>query len=248
MSCINKKVVQSRFHKASKRYDQFALMQRKSAKILTAQLRKFAPTFNPQTILDVGAGTGFMPECLLEYYPHANFSVNDIAPGMLDVATRKLRERGTQFECVLGDMEQVNFAKRDLIISNLAFQWAHKLNELIASLYKKSKLLAFSTLLKGSLAEWDRVLVSHQLPPVERNYPDESSMVSLLDSLSHFNHFYVRKFQFYFPRNKSFIEHLKNTGTSALNTAVPISQFKQCLNSAKPLRVTYKIFFGIVGK
>jgi malonyl-CoA O-methyltransferase len=82
------KQMQTRFNRASKSYDDVACVQKDAAGFLVGKLLKYQ-NFIPQTVLDVGTGTGYIPELLLEKFPEASFYLNDIALEMLEVCKGK---------------------------------------------------------------------------------------------------------------------------------------------------------------
>jgi malonyl-CoA O-methyltransferase len=83
-----KKVAQS-FSAAAEHYDDVAVLQRQTADELLDRLSYI--TIEPQTILDLGAGTGRNLALLQKRYPHAQLVAVDIAPQMLKQAEKRYR-------------------------------------------------------------------------------------------------------------------------------------------------------------
>ena len=68
-----KRKIKHRFNGASNSYDKVACVQKQSAELLVQKLQEFDKLFYPQTILDLGTGTGYIPEILL---PHLSSPEN----------------------------------------------------------------------------------------------------------------------------------------------------------------------------
>lgn len=174
-----KKNIQTRFNKATHSYDKVSYIQKTSAEFLAEQLHAIDPEFKPKTILDVGTGTGYMPEILLPVFPSAYYTLNDITPNMITFVQNKFREYKNIAFC-MGDMENVFFRSHDLILSNLALQWSHHLENMLNKLYRKSKILAFSCLLEGTFKEWNAIFNHAGLPSPVRQYPTENALRDFL--------------------------------------------------------------------
>ena len=71
------------FNKASHSYDTVAHIQRHAAEFLVGKLLALSNCV-PKTILDLGTGTGYIPELLLLKYPDSSYYLNDIAYEMLE--------------------------------------------------------------------------------------------------------------------------------------------------------------------
>lgn len=224
--------VKSRFNSASKTYENVASVQKECAQILIAKLEQLYPKFTPKTILDLGTGTGFVPEILVESFSEANFTLNDIAPKMLVVSQKKFAEK-SNFKFVLGDMQTIKFDKHDLVISNLALQWVEDLEKTINKFSSISKVFAFTCLMDGTFREWEEIVGQ-----VVKVYP---SMIANLDDIE------VRDFTLQFPNALAFIRYLKELGASASCSKISYSKLKSIIaNYNQEISITYKVAFIIV--
>lgn len=113
--------MQSYFNKASHSYDGVAHIQKKSAQFLVEKLCE-CPAFNPKTLLDLGTGTGYIPELLLPRLPECTFHLNDLSNEMLTVCQSKFSQY-FNIHYLPEDMLHLNADIYDCIISNLALQW-----------------------------------------------------------------------------------------------------------------------------
>ncbi|KAB2952121.1 malonyl-ACP O-methyltransferase BioC [Heliorestis acidaminivorans] len=143
---IDKKVLRHNFSKNAINYDRYAKVQKAMAHELLKSLSSFR-SLEKLNILDIGCGTGYLTEQLLELYPQAQITALDIAPGMIEYAQQKLPNENIEFLCA--DIEEVALNKKfDLIISNATFQWFNQLEATLRkldSLLKDNAILTFST-------------------------------------------------------------------------------------------------------
>jgi malonyl-CoA O-methyltransferase len=242
-----KKKIANRFNTASNSYDSVAQIQKYCAEFLIKKLLEIESSFDPQTILDLGTGTGYVPEFLMQYYPKSSYTLNDIAPKMIKMVKNKFAKH-SNFEFCIGDMENIDFKDHELIISNLALQWASDLTGTIQKLYKKSKVLAFSCLLDGTFYEWNDVLKSYGLTSASIKYPKLEDLILFCKKLGADQFcFELKDLQLRFSNACLFMQYLKKLGAGASNINIPISALKSLIaDHNNELLVTYKVFFGIM--
>jgi len=241
------KQIQTRFNKASKSYDDVAWVQKDAAEFLVNKLLKHR-AFIPKTVLDLGSGTGYIPELLLKKFPKSSFYLNDIAGEMLEACKAKFA-KATNIYYLLGDMLKLDTDLYDCVISNLALQWAPDLQYAINFLHSKSSnVFAFSTLVDGTFEEWKNIINQHQSVEI-LNYPKAEGLISLCNKLKRNDQtfeFWLMDFPLSFDNPVSFMRCLKSLGASAHGNLVHLSNLKKLLKAeAQSLTVTYKIFFGL---
>lgn len=141
---INKQLLQKRFTKQAQSYDEFASVQKKMANHLLVNLNDEQADIH---ILEIGCGTGYLTERLLQQFPHCQIAAVDLAPGMIDMAKSRIYDKRVVFAC--NDAEEMILDNTyDLIISNATFQWFNQLENTICRLYKvlnPNGKLCFST-------------------------------------------------------------------------------------------------------
>lgn len=75
---------------------------------------------DPENILDLGAGTGLLTSYWYRHFPHARFTLTDIAGDMLDIARERFAGAG-DFEYLISDhSEGLPESEFDVIISALS--------------------------------------------------------------------------------------------------------------------------------
>jgi malonyl-CoA O-methyltransferase len=152
---LDRRAVARAFDRASAGYDAAAALQERVRGELMSRLDELKIV--PQSILDLGAGTGHGARALKRRYPQALVVAADIAPGMLDRARQQSRWL-RRFERVRADAYTLPFAAAsfDLVFSNLMLQWCDDLDAVfgeIARVLKPGGLLLFSTFGPGTLGE-----------------------------------------------------------------------------------------------
>ena len=125
------KKTQQRFHDSAGRYDLFASLHRGIADKLLIQVSSAAA---PLSILDVGCGTGYLTGLLKKRFPQSRIMGFDFAQGMLKQAAAKYQG----IDWILGDSHHLPFSDDifNLVVSNLAYQWAEDLSLAFAEAYR----------------------------------------------------------------------------------------------------------------
>jgi malonyl-CoA O-methyltransferase len=241
------KQIQTRFNKASKSYDDVAWVQKDAAEFLVDKLLEHQD-FTPRTVLDVGTGTGYIPELLLEKFPKSSFYLNDIAAEMLEVCKAKFAKTQNIYY-LPGDMLELYADLYGCVISNLALQWTPDLQYAINFLHSKSSnIFAFSTLLDGTFEEWHNIINRYQSAQI-LDYPKAEELISLCNKIKRNGQDFecwLMDYPLSFENPVSFMRYLKSLGASAPGNLVHLSNLKKLLKAeAQGLVVTYKIFFGM---
>ena len=116
-----------------------------------------ASDFEPQVVLDLGAGTGRASARLKRRYPRARVIALDLSLGMLTEARRHQR-LWRRFARVCADAQRLPLAGAsvDLVFSNLMLQWCQPLDAAFAEVrrvLKPAGFFAFSTFGPATLQE-----------------------------------------------------------------------------------------------
>ena len=158
---LDRRAVARAFDRASASYDGAAALQERVRNELVTRLDELKIT--PNSILDLGAGTGRGSRALKQRFPRSLVVAADIAPGMLERARRQSRWL-RRFARLRADAYSLPFRDGafDLVFSSLMLQWCDDLDAVfaeIARVLRPGGLLLFSTFGPGTLAElresWD---------------------------------------------------------------------------------------------
>ncbi len=143
------------FERAADTYDANAVLQREIGERLTERLDLIK--MQPETVLDVGCGTGFITEHLLNRYKRARVIGVDLAHSMV----QKTRKRGGWFrkpQGVCADAARLPFQPQcaDMLVSSLMLQWCNDLPAVFrefVQVLKPNGLLMFATFGPDTLKE-----------------------------------------------------------------------------------------------
>lgn len=156
---IDRQAMRAAFEKAAASYDAAAVLQKEVAHRLVERMELMS--MKPTSILDAGAGTGFISQLLSERYPKAKITALDLALNMLKQSRSKrtFKQRwNKQFHYVNAEVENLPFADAsvELVISGLTFQWCQDLPKVFKEIRRvlaPGGLLLFSTFGPDTLKE-----------------------------------------------------------------------------------------------
>jgi len=156
---IDRFAMRAAFEKAAINYDAAAVLQQEVANRLVERMDYMS--MKPVSILDAGAGTGFISQRLASRYPKAKITGLDLAFNMLKQAKskRSLKQRwNKQFNYINAEVENIPLADAsvDLVISGLTLQWCQDLTKVFKEFRRilaPDGLLLFSTFGPDTLKE-----------------------------------------------------------------------------------------------
>ena len=154
---LDKKTVKNSFNRAAKSYDNAAILQKEVLNRLLQRLQYIR--HRPETIIDIGCGTGNGISGLQARFPRARIVATDIATQMLEQARSRYRWLARP-RLAVADMEKLPFAgdSFDLVFSSLALQWSNDLRATLAEFARIARpgaLLLFTSFGPETLSELD---------------------------------------------------------------------------------------------
>lgn len=171
---LDKHITRKHFERAADTYDSAAVLQREIAKRMGQRLDYMKQ--QPQRVLDVGCGTGYITEDVLKRYPKAEIIALDLAHNMAQ-KTAKLGGWRRKPKAVCADAEALPFSDNsiDMLLSSLMLQWSNDLPAVFTGFHRvlaPNGLLLFSTFGPQTLMEiresWSKV----DAQPHTSQFPD----------------------------------------------------------------------------
>lgn len=144
---------------AARDYDRHAQVQRTVAHRLAEQIAVLPLPAKPR-ILEIGCGTGFLTQALIDHGINGELLITDIAPAMVERCLERVgQEPGHRFEVLDGEYGAPMGKGFDLICSSLVMQWFDDHETALARMLdwlQPGGHLMFTTLGAGSFVEWHK--------------------------------------------------------------------------------------------
>ncbi|MBK5265048.1 MAG: methyltransferase domain-containing protein [Alphaproteobacteria bacterium] len=202
------------FGAAAEGYEDSAAVQRIVAETV-AKLAAQRRLPDRLRLLEIGCGTGFLTRHIRAQWPQADLAVTDLAPEMVERASRDPRLSGTfftmdgQWPCFEGQWF-------DLIVSSMAFQWFDDLAgalERLFALLRPGGSLIFSTMAERSFGEWR---VAHAACGLFAGTPDYPSLETLREMVGAYpdGAAFDEDYAVDFGSGRAFLTHLKAIGAT----------------------------------
>lgn len=166
MNAIDRRRVVKAFS-AAHDYDRYARVQRLVARRLAAQIAELPLPPAPR-MLEIGCGTGFLTEALIDHGFAVNGLITDVSPEMVERCRARVGEAGGRSFAVLDGEYGTPEGRFDLVCSSLAMQW---FDDHAAAFARMGGWLApgghcvITTLGAGSFAEWRSAHAAEGLVP-----------------------------------------------------------------------------------
>jgi malonyl-CoA O-methyltransferase len=151
---LDRAAIRRHADRASARYDESAVL---AANLREQMIRRLDwVAFTPESVLDLGCGTGHGAAALATRWPGARVIALDASPAMLGEAAR--REGSMRVERLLADAEAIPLpdASVDLVFSNLLLPWCEDIDTVfgeVARILRPRGLFTFTTFGPDTLHE-----------------------------------------------------------------------------------------------
>lgn len=245
---MSKTHIVSSFDAAAAVYDRHAGIQRRVATRLADLLLETRAT-SPKRILEIGCGTGYLTERLLNDYPQAEVIASDFAPAMVETTRRRLAgfPAATRLQTLVCDGERLPFAGVDWIVSSMTFQWFDRLDQALPRLFDASQVLAFATLLDGTFQEWRAAHVARGLVDGIRAFPPERDVMALCGALTSKRRCRAEIATDHFDRPTDFLRSLRGVGAGTPRPGHRPAPLHRLLRDFPDgITVSYHMAYGIL--
>lgn len=183
MNVMHREKVRSAFSAACD-YDRHAHVQRLVARRLATRIAALPLPPSPR-VLELGCGTGFLTQALIERGIGGEWLITDIAPAMVERCRARVGDApGRRFEALDGEYGSPDCDEGfDLICSSLTTQWFDDQETALARMLRwlaPGGQCLFATLGAGSFAEWRQ---AHEREGFDPGTPAFASLRYLLAML-----------------------------------------------------------------
>jgi malonyl-CoA O-methyltransferase len=214
-STITARIVEN-FDRFAGSYDAFSALQADVAATLVAQALDALPQGRaPQSILDIGCGTGHVATRAARAWPAAKIAAFDAAPHMLEI----IRAKAPGVHVLQGDAADIRLDDRfDLVFSSMMAHW---LDSPVGAVDRWRRLLNpagrlfVAAPVQGSLAEWRRVCAQEGIADPTWSFPPEDFLDALASSRRIVAHPVGH------PGLRAFLDSMKMTGAKTSNPQAP---------------------------
>ncbi|MFP8488285.1 methyltransferase domain-containing protein [Gracilimonas sp. Q87] len=226
----------SAFEKATDTYDEYAEIQNKVADGLIASLIPWKEAVPSGPILEVGCGTGFVTEKLIQQFPDREIIVTDASKRMLDKCKQKLQRTGIEhskvsFKILNADDYNIEKDSFGLIISGFTPHWFKDTSLALQNLSEgliPGGFLLCSFPGNHTFPGWYEKCLELGLPHTANPLPDVEEIVVKLSMGPIQIDYYENDLYKEFEHSLEFFRYLKKTGESysILGKSLSYKQFK----------------------
>lgn len=208
--------IRSEFGKSASYYEQYAEIQREIADRLIASLRPWTDILPEGPVLEVGCGTGFVTEGLIELLPNRQIEVTDIAPEMVEFCRQKF-EGSANLSFRTLDAEEIKAEPKTYAMTTSGFvaQWFRHPAITMGKFLEATKsggLLLGSFPGNDSFPEWKEACRDLGLPYTGNELPDTEELVIKLSGGPVQVDFYEDTVRQHFDSSADFFRYMKNIG------------------------------------
>lgn len=223
---MNDKVAVS-FSNAVEYYERHARVQKGVADRLIASLEPWRDIIPPGPILEVGCGTGFVTEGIINLYPAREKIITDLSPDMVDYCREKfIKADNVSFSQLDAEALQKDEPEYALTVSGFAAQWfkdpALTMGRLMEATLPGGLLLA-SFPGSESFPEWKSYCKELGLPFTGNTLPDTEEIVIKMSAGPTQVDYYEDTVTQQFDSAGDFFRHLKKIGAGTMKEGRSLS-------------------------
>lgn len=216
MDNFNRDEIYKNFSRAADTYTEHATLQKEVALRLARALEPWQYSVPDGPGIEIGCGTGFFTEHLLQTFPKKELRITDAVPEMVKVTSEKFKD-ATNLKFEVLDSESAKWEENSysLIAGNFVAHWfkhpAITLTKMAESL-KPGGFLLMSLPGSESFPQWRKYCIELGLPFTANQLPDIEQMIVNLSMGPTKVDFYEDQSTITFDSLYSFYNHLKKTG------------------------------------
>ncbi|MCD6039633.1 MAG: putative methltransferase, enzyme of biotin synthesis [Gammaproteobacteria bacterium] len=237
-------------HKLIRNFNQRADTYTAAAEVQACVAERLATkmsSLQPQTILEIGCGTGLLSQWLVKFFPTASLLLTDLAPAMIAQCQKTLPFHSSiTFACM--DGEQITVSQPyDLIVSNMTLHWFHDLQKSYIDIthhLQRGGQFIFSLLGENSFKEWHTLCNAFKVPIATPILPADHLLQTMLPSVE----IEVETYQHTYASVYAFLSSLKKIGAVTPRVGyIPLSasQLRQIFRKVHgEFKLSYEVIYG----
>lgn len=205
------------FSRHAKSYDAHTVVQKEIAAYLVSQIKN-----NPQTILDLGCGSGAIFKNLQHKVEH--FIGVDSSQKMCELhpKSNNIHIINANFDTQDTLLHVKQYAPFDLIISSSALQWAKNIEDILEFCKTSTKNIAFSIFTDGTFKS------IYELTNIQTFLPSAKEMIKLIENYYTIE-FELKSYKLYFDDNISKFRYIKRSGVSGGKRQLNITETRKLI-------------------
>jgi malonyl-CoA O-methyltransferase len=256
-----KQKIADRFGAAVTNYHGQAEIQKQCADYLLNLIGKKQARIPFQTILELGCGTGFLTQGLIEQFPQSSLEITDLSPEMVGFCQAHLHISEAQrslirFRSLDGECLENTTNLYNLIVSNFVIQWFQDPSKSLQALLDRlhpGGILAFSFPSSSSFPEWRKICEDLNFPLTVNPLPNFFDLLNSLMGKASDCQFYAEWMSSHYENAYDFFRYLKAIGadSSLSEQYVLPSQLRTLIRfwnetAPNPIEVSYHVVFVIL--
>lgn len=242
------------FGASARCYHEEAELQREVAGRLIASLEPWRDIIPPGPIVELGCGTGFVTESLLDMYPRREIWVTDRSPQMVDFCRRRLGDRdNARYRRMAAEEPGEGPPEVAMTVSGFSAQWFRDPPLTLGRWLEKTRsggLLLASFPGSESFPEWKEQCRELGIPFTGNALPDTEEMVIKLSGGPAQVDYYEDRVTREYESAAGFFRHLKRTGAGKQLEGRPLRPREMRMlirnwdkEAGDRVRVTYHLVF-----
>lgn len=204
------------FGSSASYYHRRAEVQKEVAERLIASLEPWRDILPPGPLVELGCGTGFVTESLLEMYPGREIWVTDRSPGMVAFCRKRFGGREeVRFRTMAAEDPEEGPSEVAMTVSGFSAQWFRDPPLTLGRWLERTRsggLLLASFPGSESFPEWREQCSKLGLPYTGNALPDTEEMVIKLSGGPAQVDYYEDRMTREYDSSADFFRHLKRTG------------------------------------
>ena len=232
-----KQQIARQFGQAASVYNIRAKLQYQSAQHLLDLIQSYQSLIPSGDVLEIGCGTGFITQGLVECFTDRTLEITDLSLGMLEFCQRNVIIPPEQLSYVSffqldAEMEPKDLDRYAGIVSGFTAQWFRDIYQTVSQLILRLHLngvLFLSFPANKSFPEWREICNQLNITFTANSLPDLELLLAQLADQVHVLHVETVDIVTHYASAADFFRELKAIGAGASQQQLSVGQMKQLI-------------------